>query len=61
MHRGLLRASTAASVCGCASPPLAVYEGEPPRRDLRRSLEGTVDAHGLFAERPARAFMKRAA
>ena len=56
--RLLLRACTAAaiavaagSITGCASPQVSDYAGEKPVLDLRRYLNGTLDAHGVFTDR----------
>ena len=39
------------AVTGCAAPDVGVYRAEKPELDLRRYLDGTLDAWGIFQGR----------
>ena len=44
----------AALLAGCATPQVSDYALEKPVLDMRQYFNGTVDAYGLFTDRPAR-------
>jgi hypothetical protein len=41
-------------LAGCAGPQISDYAAEKPAFDLRRYLDGTLDAHGVFTDRSGR-------
>lgn len=47
----LALASGSLALAGCASPQPGDYAQEKPTLDLRRYLNGTLDAHGVFTDR----------
>jgi hypothetical protein len=53
-RRGLLAATIAVSLAGCAGPQVQDYAREAPRLDLRDFLNGELTAKGMFTERSGR-------
>ncbi len=48
---GVVAASSALALVGCAGPKPADYANEKPKLDLRKYFNGTLDAYGVFTDR----------